>query len=40
MWVTLAFALRPLQGGLDAWIEAGHEIEQRGADPASLRAAE
>ncbi len=23
--------VRPLQGGLDAWIEAGHEIERRGA---------
>ena len=32
--------VRPLQGGLDAWIEAGHEIEQRRLGPASLRAAE
>jgi rhodanese-related sulfurtransferase len=32
--------VRPLQGGLDAWIEAGHEIEERRPGPASLRAAE
>ena len=32
--------VRPLQGGLDAWIEGGHEVEQRAASPASLRAAE
>jgi membrane protein DedA with SNARE-associated domain/rhodanese-related sulfurtransferase len=32
--------VRPLQGGLDAWIEAGHEIERRGRSPASLHAAE
>jgi rhodanese-related sulfurtransferase len=32
--------VRPLQGGLDAWIEGGHEVEQRAARLATLRATE